>query len=53
MQSPGSRTGRLLKRPREAGEEEQPANGLEDDDMGDAVPDIQVCRPQDLSIRSA
>jgi hypothetical protein len=42
MQSPGGRTGRLLKRPRMEGSQEQQANGLEDDDMDDAVPDFQV-----------
>ncbi|BDA40854.1 RNA polymerase-associated protein CTR9 homolog [Coccomyxa sp. Obi] len=38
LQSPGGRSGRLLKRPREAASEQQQANGLEDDDMEDAAP---------------
>ena len=38
LQSPGGRSGRLLKRPREEGSLEQQANGLEDDDMEDAAP---------------
>ncbi len=38
FQSPGGRSGRLLKRPREAASEQQQANGLEDDDMEDAAP---------------
>lgn len=42
MQSPGGRTGRLLKRPRMEGSQEQQASRLEDDDMDDAVPEFQV-----------
>lgn len=38
LQSPGGRSGRLLKRPREAASEQQDVNGLEDDDMEDAAP---------------
>ena len=44
MQSPGGRTGRLLKRQRVDGSEQPQGEGLEDDDMDDAVPNIQVYR---------
>lgn len=47
MQSPGGR-GRLLKRQRAEGSEEQQADGLEDDDLDEAVPGFQVCFQQQL-----